>query len=335
MPLKLYPPRRDKGNAPSWTVRGTYLGCYVNQSTGTRQKSLAEKIRRRLERDIESGVLTSKHERGFAAAAEAYMTAGGDNRFLRPLILHFRDTPLDQIDQVAIDNAAAQIYPHASMQTLNRQVYTPVIAVLRHIGVNNPFKRPKGWRSPKSVSWMEPPQAFAVLAAADGIDLEFGLFLSVLLYTGMRLGEAISIRLSQLDLEGQRIYVPKTKNADARWVHLTPEVVAALANHPRGLDRPGERLFRFHISGRLRIWLSTAMARAGVSFPPRQRGFHLFRHTWATWMRRYGGLDTSGLLETGAWRDRSSAARYEHLSATEEARKADLLPRRGGKAVEK
>jgi hypothetical protein len=43
-------------------------------------------------------------------------------------------------------------------------------------------------------------------------------------------------------------------------------------------------------------------------------------------MRRYGGLDTSGLTETGRWRDRSSAARYEHLDVTEEARKADLLP---------
>jgi hypothetical protein len=86
------------------------------------------------------------------------------------------------------------------------------------------------------------------------------------------------------------------------------------------------------------LWLATALVASvadpkagadvlkGVSFPPRQCGFHLFRHTWATWMRRYGGLDTSGLLETGAWRDRSSAARYEHLDATEEAQKANLLP---------
>jgi hypothetical protein len=43
-------------------------------------------------------------------------------------------------------------------------------------------------------------------------------------------------------------------------------------------------------------------------------------------MRRYAGLDTSGLVETGAWRDRTSAARYEHLDSTEEAKKADLLP---------
>jgi integrase len=332
MPLKLFPPRTDKGSAPSWTIRGTYLGCYVNKSTGTRQKSLAEKIRKRIERDIESGVLTSKQQTGFAAAADAYMMAGGDNRFLRPLILHLGNTPLDQIGQVAIDKAAAEVYPVATAATRNRQVYTPIIAVLRRAGIKADFERPIGWKSPKSVSWLEPQQAFAVLAAADQHDPEFGLFLRLLLYTGMRLGEAISIKLSYVELDAKRIYLPKTKNADARRVHLTPELVVALANHPRGLGRDQrERLFRFHINGRLRIWLWSALDRAGVMLPPRQRGFHLFRHTWATWMRRYGGLDTSGLLETGAWRDRSSAARYEHLDATEEAQKANLLPVPGRK----
>lgn len=104
-------------------------------------------------------------------------------------------------------------------------------------------------------------------------------------------------------------------------MRLTPELVVALANHPRGLDRKGG------------CFVSTSAGICATSLPPRwtkvacrSRGFHLFRHTWATWMRRYGGLDTSGLLETGAWRDRSTAARYEHLDATEEAQKADLLP---------
>jgi integrase len=325
MPLKLFPPRPPK-NA-SWTIRGTHFGVSVNRSSGARQKSLAEKVRKKLERDIESGALTGKTATGFAAAAAAYMKAGGDNRFLRPLILHFTETPLDQIDQVAIDNAAAEIYPDASGATRNRQVYTPIVAVLNRAGIERRIKRPKGWKSPKSVSWLEPAQAFAVLGAADAIDAEFGLFLRLLLYTGMRLGEAISIKLAQVDLEGAKIYLPKTKNDDARRVHLTPELVVALANHPRGLERDGkERLIRFHISGHLRDMLKDAMKAAGVSFPRRQSGFHLFRHTWATWMRRYGGLDTSGLLETGAWRDRSSAARYEHLDATEEAQKANLLP---------
>jgi integrase len=142
----------------------------------------------------------------------------------------------------------------------------------------------------------------------------------------MKLHRAVRADKRPAGLQPERA-MPKTKNSDARRVHLTPELVAALANHPRGLERGlKERLIRFHISGHLRDMLTEAMAAAGVSFPRRQRGFHLFRHTWATWMRRYGGLDTSGLLETGAWRDHSSAARYEHLDATEEAKKANLLP---------
>ena len=326
MPLKLFPPRPPK-NA-SWTIRGTYLGCHINRSSGTREKALAEKIRKKLERDIESGVLTPKKEgTGFAGAATAYMKAGGDNRFLGPLIQYFGNTPLEEIEQVQLDNAAADIYPEASAPTRNRQVYTPMVAVLRHAGIERRFKRPKGWRSPKGVSWLEPEQAFAVFVAADEIDAEFGLFLRLLCYTGMRLSEALSVTLAQLNLERASIYRPKTKNDEPRRVHLTPDLVAALANHPRGLNRdPKQRMLRFHVSGHLRNMLATAMKRAGVFFPRRQRGFHLFRHTWATWMRRYGGLDTSGLLETGAWRDRSSAARYEHLDATEEAQKADLLP---------
>ena len=322
MPLKLFPPRPPK-NA-SWTIRGTHFGVRVNRSSGARKKSLAEKVRRKIERDIESGALTGKSAAGFGAAAAAYRKAGGDNRFLRPLILHFGDTPLDKIDQMAIDNAAAEIYPDTSAATRNRQVYTPTVAVLNRAGIERRIKRPLGWKSPKSVSWLEPHQAFGVLAAATTSTRNSACsceFCSIPACAWARPHRSIWRRSIW---KGQP-FISKTKNNEARRVYLPPDLVVALANHPRGLEREGG-LFRFHICGRLRTWLWFAIDRAGVSFPRRQRGFHLFRHTWATWMRRYGGLDTSGLLETGAWRDRSSAARYEHLDATEEAQKAKLLP---------
>lgn len=51
-----------------------------------------------------------------------------------------------------------------------------------------------------------------------------------------------------------------------------------------------------------------------------------FRHTWWAWLRRYAGLDTTGLVATGAWRSRQAAAVYEHAVQSEEARKADALP---------
>jgi integrase len=102
-------------------------------------------------------------------------------------------------------------------------------------------------------------------------------------------------------------------------------VVAALANLARGIERPGQRVFRFHKGGHIYSLLTAAAARAEITLPERQ-AFHLFCHTYATWMRRYGGLDTRGLVATQRWKDRKSADRYEHVVVSEEARKALLLP---------
>jgi integrase len=105
---------------------------------------------------------------------------------------------------------------------------------------------------------------------------------------------------------------------------LPPVIVAALATHPRGMARVG-KLFRFGKNGRLYTWLGEAARAAGVEIP-QGVAFHAFRHTWGAWLRRYAGLDTTGLVATGAWRSRQAAAVYEHSEQSEEARKADLLP---------
>ncbi len=38
----------------------------------------------------------------------------------------------------------------------------------------------------------------------------------------------------------------------------------------------------------------------------------VLRHTYATWLRLYAGADLKALLDTGAWRDLKSVARYTH-----------------------
>ena len=63
--------------------------------------------------------------------------------------------------------------------------------------------------------------------------------------------------------------------------------------------------------------------------------FHTFRHTYATWMRRYGGLDEIGLVATGNLRDPRSARRYANAISREEWSKVEMLPAIGrGKSVE-
>jgi integrase len=83
--------------------------------------------------------------------------------------------------------------------------------------------------------------------------------------------------------------------------------------------------FRLRAGGHLYSLLFEAAERAGVELPDRS-AFHLLRHTYATWMRRYAGADETALISTGAWRDKKSVARYTHTVVSEDARRAALLP---------
>jgi integrase len=377
MPLKLKPPRQ--GKTPYYSVRGTYLRVYVDRSTGTADRKAADRTRRRWIAEIECGEyidphaveptaesvpptvsLQSPRATTFLAAAIAYMRAGGDRKRLGPIIKHssaasIRDLPLDRIDQLAIDNAADDLYPRATPQTKNREFYTPVAAVLHRAGLERRIKRPIGWKGTQSTAWLEPQQAFRLFAEADAIDREFGLLVRFLIYTGLRLGEALNARLRDLHLDERTLYVPDTKTGTPRPVYIPPVIMDALmAQTPRlarpkaakgrrlknglagrsqadagkpFLERgPDAKLFRFHASGRLRGMLAQALKRARLSFPRRQGGFHLFCHTYGTWMHHYGQLDTFGLVRTNRWKHPDSADRYRHTKVSEEARRADLLP---------
>jgi integrase len=327
MPLKLIEPRI--GYSKNWRIRGAYLGHRIDQTAGTPDKKIAAKILARIRDEIECGAFSQPGAPTFASAANKYLDAGGELRFVLKLADHFGETPLARINQAAVDAASLALYPRATPATRNRQVYSPVSAILKAAGVADGLKRPKGARGARRLYWLTPEQASALLATAEARDAEFGLFLAFLLYTGCRLTEALSLQVASVNLSEGWARVLETKNGEPRLVHLPPVMVAALATHPRGLERIG-KVFRFGKNGRLYVWLDEAARVAGVEIP-RGVAFHAFRHTWGAWMRRYGGLDTTGLVETGAWRSRQAAAVYEHAEQSAEARKADLLPNVWGK----
>lgn len=112
MPLRLVPPR--DGKSPNWTIRGTHLGTPVNRTAGTPSRKLAARVLARLKDDIEAGTLAPAGAPTFASAALSYVKNGGSKRFLEPLADHFATTPLARMDQAAIDDAAAKLYPESS-----------------------------------------------------------------------------------------------------------------------------------------------------------------------------------------------------------------------------
>lgn len=319
MPLKLVPPRA--GKTPYWYIRGTYLGIYVDRSAKTGERKVAARELARLKSEIEGGRFAERDAPTFASAAAAYMNAGGERRFVTPLLLHFKERALVSIDQEAIDEAALTIYPMATPATRNRQVYTVVSAILKHAGRDHKLKRPKGAMGKQRTDWLWPEQAFALFKAADDIDKELGLFLRVLCYTGMRLSEALNLRWTDVRLDEGFAYVRETKTGTPRPVFIPAVALPGLSEH-HCVSRGRERVFRFRKDGRLYRLLRSATGKCDLV----GASFHTLRHTYATWMRRYAGMDERGLVGTGAWKDRKSVARYAHVVVTEEAQRASMLP---------
>jgi integrase len=331
MALKLKPPREGKSH--NYTVRGTYLGISVDQSAKTSDRATAQKILNKIKSEIEVGIFARPGEKTFMDAAVAYMAHHEDQRFLQPIIDHFDETPLKAVDQSAIDAAAIALYPKSNAPTRNRQVYSPISAILKFAGVSFKIRRPKGWRGSARTYWWEPGDAFELFKAADAIDKEFGLFCRFLCYTGLRLSEACGVKIADLALDRNFAYVGKTKNGDPRAIHLPDHLVKRLREHIR--DRESLSLFRFRKNGRIYALMKRVKKAAGLAHKPGT--FHVFRHTYGTWATVYGKLDTEGLVNTGLWRNEESARRYKHTDTSEQARRSDVFPieKRAKPATEK
>jgi integrase len=347
MPLKVIPPR--SGKSPNYTIRGSYLGVSVDRSAGTSKKTVAERELKKLETAIERGEYPEKpktQSATFLSAAVAYMKAGRSRRYVARLIQYFGETDLSLIDQAAIDTAAITIYPAVDPSYRNRAVYTPVGAILHHAKVEIVVERPKGHKGKQKTLFLLPPDAFTIIKAANAIDPEMGRLLSFLLYTGCRIGEALALKWEQVSLEQRLAYIETSKNDDPRTVKLTQELCDLLEPH----RKPAGKVFRYHQGGhRNFIFLNAKVTACGLPAVKRpKRGqrmvippyrfswvtFHTFCHTWATWMRRFGGADLQGLVSTGRWRDERSAKRYTHTAAHEEWDRVDSLPSIRGIDVE-
>ncbi len=242
MPIKLVPPRL--GKSPYWSGRGTHFGQYVDRSTKARKRAVAAKIIKKWEWEIENDQFTRPGDPTFASAALAYMKKGGERRFLKPIIEHFGNTPLATIDQARLDSVATSLYPNAAPATLNRNFYTPAIAVLHAGGVTRAFQRPEGASGRTLNNFLWPEQVAAIIDEAAKLDLEFAILLLVLYYCGLRLSEALNSKINNLRIKENFLYIAYTKNDQPRGVFLPKGLIAALRLHPRGLNRPRRTNFQ-------------------------------------------------------------------------------------------
>ena len=331
-----------KRKGPNWIMRGSVNGKRFEETTGTADKKAAEAIRIKREAELLNESIFGKEATvTFAHAALSYLEYGdGEKRFLKPLVDHFGAILLRKIGQDEIDLAAKKFLPKASPATRNRQVYTPMSAILHHAAR-------KGWcptpnlarpKQPKGkVRWITVEEANKLIGASSPHLRPLVVFL---LYTGARAGEAVWLDWSNVNLKLKQVTFPKTKNGEARGVPLHPRVLRALTQfqHRQGpvflthrgipYDRPETGNDDDHSAGtRIKTAFKAACRRAGImDFTP-----HCCRHTWATWHYQ-ANRDVGKLMELGGWKSVEMVMRYAHTNVSTHAESIENLP--GGKLGE-
>ena len=271
----------------------------IERSTGTGEERKAQKVAERLrEEEVRKGY-SDKPKRGtdrtFAEAAGSYMKAGGDGVYLAAILQRIGVEPLGAVDQDRIQCLASELYPGGSAATLNRQIYTPIIAVLRSAEGPNfrapRIQRPKGWL-PKS-NFKRPPRDWWIRVIPHCKPNLAALVLFLRLH-GRRTSEAVRIRPEDIDSETWRVRIRDTKEDQEISFQLAQPVIDALGKYPWRLNR---RVFGYSTRWSVYKPLRKACEAAGIPYHvPKDAG----RHSMATYMLEQG-MTLKEVKEAGRW----------------------------------
>lgn len=315
MPLNLF----KRPGSPHWYIRGSIGGKNVKQSSGLSDKADADAYRARFEAE-----LVERHAFGraatltFAEAALTYIEAGGERRFLAPIARYFgAKTKLTEIDNDAVNRAARRLYPNAAPATINRQLITPISAIVTMAAADGLCPPRRIRRRPgdqKRLRWLTPEEFERLIDAADP---HLVPVLAFLIGTGCRTGEALALERALFYENSREAFIPHTKSRTPRMVRFpnrTLEIMQAAEIPAAGpvflTPRHRPYVLRDHGGGQISGSFRKACNTAGLG---RDVIPHVLRHTWATWFYSQT-RDFGSLLDLGGWAKADMANRYRKIA---------------------
>lgn len=310
--MPLYIERRKSG---IWRIRGSHHGVTVDRSAKTRSRGEAEAIRERWEREIYARQVHGKAPPySFAEAVLDYQRAGGQLKYMAPVLDAFGLRDVAALRQSDLDRAALEAYPDAKPSTVNRQFYTPFIAVMT-LAAHNDRCPMRTWRRPKQpegrIDWRSPAEMEPILDAMSPRARGLAEFM---LGGFPRVSEALGMLARDVSPGARRATFWQTKGGYSRHVDLPPRAQDALRAALHGVNDPDSILWRTDRDGQ--PWhaydaFNLALKRACRSVAAKPLSSHTLRHTGATW--RYSTeRDLPRLMAAGGWRSLAMVQRYVH-----------------------
>jgi integrase len=285
-----------------WHYSFTVDGERYRETSGTSDKRLAEDIAVKHEDRVRRAAVHGQEAvLTFPEAVAEYLNDGKDGRFTAPLIKHFRKWKIKDITGPEIRKAAKVLYPDASPATWNRQVITPMRAIINHIAEAKRlqkisvkrFKEERKRRPAGNTEWLK-----AFSKTAKKLDMpETAALARFLFETATRVSEACRLTWDDVNLQLGIAYLEKTKT-EPRKVFLTRAMVIDLANIR---SRHETLVFAAANRSTVKKRIDKVIKAAGLA---RLTSHEFGRHGFATEMIVRNGVDVATTADHGGWKSR-------------------------------
>ncbi len=313
----------------TYWFRITHRGKRIQQSTGSNNRKLAEKIYHKIHTDIVEGRYFQRQE------AESHTYDDLQDRYMKEhskvnkvesshkrdrasfghLSGFFSGLSLAEVRPARISEyKALRTSEGAKTATLARE-----LEVLRHslnLAVRewewldkSPFEKVKIEKPNNAIeTWLTDDQERDLLSKSSKW---LGEIVTFALHTGMRQGEILGLKWSQVDLKRSTVVLLVTKNKDKRTIPLNQTVLKLLKDKSRIVSISGyvfvsESGTRIDASN-LRRAFNSAEQRAGIE----DFRFHDLRHTFATRLVQ-AGVDLYVVKQLLGHKSITMTMRYAH-----------------------
>lgn len=192
------------------------------------------------------------------------------------------------------------------------------IASLRKLKKGKGVPQPSGHRERRLRQGEEAALASAIAEYIGPVGRQWSALFLLLLDTGMRLGEALSIRCGWLRLDYGFVVIPDSKGGHPRYVALSDRAYQALLDLADG-EEMDRLLFRFSAWTCKNVWRNSLRVTAGC---PDLR-IHDLRHEALSRMAARGA-DLKTLMRQSGHKTPAQLMRY--LNPTPEEQRARLFP---------
>jgi len=313
-----------------WWMSFSHNGEQIRRSTETEDKKLAIRIFDKLKGDIAEGKwfehlegedntfndLMDRYMKEHSAinkASSSHLRDKGLEKHLRKAFGNLMLTEITSkiIAEYKVNRRGDGVSPRTINYELTLMGHAFNLAIKEWEWIkDNPVMRVRKERvNTKIERWLSLDEEKKLLSASPSWLQEIITFA---IHTGLRQGEIMDLKWSQIDFKRKTIIISEQKNRSVDTLPLNASALGVLLKKAPNVIKPEKLVFINHLGNRIgSSVLIRAFHRAEKKTDIPKLRFHDLRHTFATRLVQ-NGVDLLAVQKLGRWKNTSMVMRYAH-----------------------